>query len=166
MDDGRRPAQFGAMLRTLSEEGVRFIVVGGVAAVLEGAPVSTFDLDIVPAQDEDNLERLIRALEEMEAVYFDPAGRTIHPTLERFHGGRHHLFRTRFGRLDVMQSIGDHEDFDSLLPRANPVNVGGVVVFVLSLQAVIETKEAAGRDKDIAVLALLRRVAAERDGNR
>ena len=46
-----------AILRALVEAGVEFIVVGGVAAVLNGAPVSTFDLDVVHARDAANVAR-------------------------------------------------------------------------------------------------------------
>ena len=52
MAEVRRPVRFGDLLRALVEGDVDFIVVGGVAAVLEGALVSTFDLDIVYALDE------------------------------------------------------------------------------------------------------------------
>ena len=51
---------FLAALTALSEGGVSFIVVGGPAAVLNGAPVNTFDLDIVHARDEENIARLLR----------------------------------------------------------------------------------------------------------
>ena len=64
MDDARRPVRFRELLCALVEGGVHFIVVGGVAAVLEGAPVSTFDLDIVYALDEMTLEAVIASKEE------------------------------------------------------------------------------------------------------
>lgn len=51
---------FLAVLRSLREGEVDFILVGGFASVLNGAPVHTYDVDIVPAQDEVNLERLLR----------------------------------------------------------------------------------------------------------
>ena len=47
MVEDRRPVRFLELLQSLVEGNVEFIVVGGVAAVLEGVPVSTFDLDIV-----------------------------------------------------------------------------------------------------------------------
>ena len=164
MDETRQPARFGELLRALVEGGVKFIVVGGVAAVLEGAPLSTFDLDVVYAIDEGNLERLDKALDGLGAVYVDPGGRRISPNLDRLRGGGHHLLRTRFGRLDVMGSIGAERGFDDLLPESKARSIHGLTVNVLTLEAVIATKEAAGREKDRAVLGLLRQVLAERDG--
>ena len=54
----RKPVQFLELLRHLVQAEIDFIIVGGVAAVLEGAPVSTFDLDIVYSTADDNVERL------------------------------------------------------------------------------------------------------------
>ncbi len=60
-----RPApRFKDALDVLARHGVEFVVVGGVAAVLAGAPISTFDLDIVPARSPANLARLLSALTE------------------------------------------------------------------------------------------------------
>ncbi len=52
------PADFEALLRALTSAGVAFIVVGGVAAALHGAPVATVDLDIVHRLDTENVRRL------------------------------------------------------------------------------------------------------------
>ena len=164
MDDGRRPVRFLDLLRALVDGGVEFIVVGGVAAVLEGAPVSTFDLDVVYALDEGNLERLARALGKLEAVYVDPGGRRIEPTAQRLRGGGHHLLRTRFGRLDVMGSIGAGSGFADLVGQWKTRMIHGLEVRVLTLEALIASKEEAGRDKDRAVLGLLRQVLEDRTG--
>ncbi|MBW1690691.1 MAG: hypothetical protein JRJ70_08075 [Deltaproteobacteria bacterium] len=56
---------FLEILKTLTEHEVDFIVVGGVCAVLHGAPVTTFDLDLVHSRSPENLERLILALKEL-----------------------------------------------------------------------------------------------------
>ena len=56
-----------ATLRVLEEHDVEFVVVGGIAARLRGAPLLTQDLDITPARDHGNLERLAKALEDLEA---------------------------------------------------------------------------------------------------
>ncbi len=51
---------FLAILRTLAENHVEFIVVGGISAVLQGAPIATFDLDVVHPRTADNMQRLLR----------------------------------------------------------------------------------------------------------
>jgi hypothetical protein len=165
MDDressSRRPVRFRELLQSLLSCSVDFIIVGGVAAVLEGAPVSTFDLDVVYADNEKNLCRLSEALLQLDAVYVDLAGRRIRPTIDRLRGGGHHLLRTRYGRLDVLGSVGDGQTFEMLLPRARQRTLHGMTLLVLSLGAVIESKEAADRPKDRAVLDLLRQTLRE-----
>ena len=60
---------FEAILRTLGAHRVEFIVVGGVCALLHGAPVATFDLEIVHFRNRENVVRLLIALQELEAYY-------------------------------------------------------------------------------------------------
>ena len=163
MDEARRPVRFGELLRSLVEGDVEFIVVGGVAAVLEGAPVSTFDLDIVYSLDEANLLRLARVLQDLEAIYVDPAGRSIAPDVDRLRAGGHHLLRTRLGRLDALGSVGTNQRFDDLLPECLTRSIHGLKIRVLKLAAVIATKEIAGRPKDHAMLGLLRQTLDEQE---
>jgi hypothetical protein len=161
--------RFGELLRLLARHRVDFVVVGAAAAVLEGAPLTTFDLDVVIDPRSANRSRLLGALDEVEAVYYDPAGREIRPTKERLESNRTNLFETRLGRLDVMRKIGREAGWEDLLPRSHAVALGELVIRVLDLEAVIETKEAAGRDKDRAALPLLRetlRLKQERDRDR
>ncbi|MDH3403545.1 MAG: hypothetical protein OES32_09160 [Acidobacteriota bacterium] len=162
MDEDRRPVRFRELLRALVEGEVEFVIVGGVAAVLEGAPVATFDLDVVYSLEESNVGRLVRVLADLEAVYVDPAGRRIQPDAPRLRGGGHHLLRSRYGRLDVLGSVGERLKFEDLLPRSRVASVHGMEVSVLTLEALIGTKEAANRPKDRAVLDLLRQTLAER----
>jgi hypothetical protein len=55
------------ILRTLEREHVRYVVIGGLGAVLRGSPVLTQDVDVCPAKDPENLERLARALRSLQA---------------------------------------------------------------------------------------------------
>ena len=98
--------RFGELLRLLAAHGVELVVVGAAAAVLDGAPMTTFDLAIVCEPGDANRKRLLEALVDLDAVYWDPAGRRIEPTEGRLDTQRVHLFETRLGRLDVMREIG------------------------------------------------------------
>ena len=82
MAEDRRPVRFSEILSSLLEGDIAFIVVGGVTAVLEGAPVSTFDLDVVYSLEEENLVRLAGVLDNLAAVCVDPGGRGIRPSAE------------------------------------------------------------------------------------
>lgn len=163
MADERRPVRFREILAALVGAEIDFIIVGGVAAVLEGAPVSTFDLDVVYSLDEANLARLTTALEEIEARYVDSAGRTIRPDADRLRSGGHHLLRTRFGRLDALGSIGSEQGYDDLISASRIRTLHGMRVRVLSLEGVIATKEVAARPKDEAMLELLRQTLKQRE---
>lgn len=158
-----RPApRFRDALETLARHGVEFVVVGGVAAVLNGAPISTLDLDIVHARSEENLDRLLAALTEIDARYRDLTGRVLRPERSALAGEGHHLLITSYGPLDVLGQIGDRLRYEDLLPETVERVLGAYTFRVLDLAALIRTKEQAGRDKDRAVLAILRRTLRER----
>lgn len=157
-----RSADIAALLRALLEHDVEFVVVGGVCAVLHGAPVATFDLDIVPERSEGNVERLMRALEGLQANHRDLAGRSIPPDAARLRGPGHNLLMTRVGPLDVLGEIGAHRDYHALVSRSHVVSLGeGLSARVLDLDALIESKKEAGRGKDLAALPVLERTLEE-----
>lgn len=145
------------LLRALARQGVSFIIVGGVAAVLEGAPITTLDLDVLYDRRGENLDRLHAALEALHARYRDPAGRDIRPSPERLETLRIHLLLTDSGPLDLLSEVGHGWTYDDLLPTTTLRTVGELEVRVLTLSKLIEIKEATDRDKDRAMLPLLRR---------
>lgn len=154
--------RFRDALEALARHGVEFVVVGGVAAVLNGAPISTLDLDIVHARASENLDRLLAALAEIDARYRDLTGRILRPERSALAGGGHHLLVTSCGPLDVLGEIGNGLRYEDLLPETVERTLGAHRIRVLDLAAVIRTKEQVGRDKDRAVLAILRRTLQER----
>ena len=152
---------FDEILRTLVEYEVRFILVGGVAAILQGSPLTTRDLDIVFLASEENILRLGQALAALDAVYVDPAGRRIRPDAGKLRSMRLHLLKTRWGRLDVLRTVGDGLDFRALAPHTVAMQVEELTVDVLSLEKLIETKAHADRPKDHYQLPFLRQLLAE-----
>jgi hypothetical protein len=148
--------RFGDLLRLLAAHGVDHVVVGAAAAVLDGAPMTTFDLDVVFDPSDGNRARLLAALADLEAVYWDPAGRHLLPTDDRLQSQQLHLLETRFGRLDLMREIGSGQGWAAVRARSHLVELLGIAVRVLDLDALIESKEAADRPKDRAALPLLR----------
>lgn len=154
---------FHEMLSILVNHEVDFLVVGGAAAMMHGAPISTLDLDILYSKQVDNIVRLEGALQALDAVYNDPAGRRIQPDRNRLSTMRIHLLRTRLGLLDVHSVVGAGSAFEDLETRSRFVDVQGLTVRVLNLDALIETKEQANRPKDLAVLPVLRETLRMRD---
>ncbi len=157
--------KFKDALEVLAKHRVDLVVVGGVAAVLNGAPIATFDLDVVHARSQDNLDRLAAALKDLEARYRDLGGRDLRPETSALAGDGHHLLLTRCGPLDVLGQIGNGRRYEDLLPDAVTINVGSAIVRVLGLSTLIRTKEEAGREKDLAVLAILRQTLRESGKN-
>jgi hypothetical protein len=151
-----------ALLRTLAESKSEFIVVGGLAAVLRGAPVQTYDLDILFARDPENIERLLAVLESLDAIFRIQPERRLKPTASHLLGAGHLNLLTNDGPLDLLATIGENSRFEDLLPHSSKMNVGtGFQIQVLDLETLIEVKERLGGEKDIAVLPILRATLRE-----
>jgi hypothetical protein len=154
--------RFREVLRILATHRVDFIVVGGISAVLNGAPVNTLDLDIVHSRELENIARLLKALDEMGAEYRDPGGRKLRPAESHLVSKGHQLLITRFGPLDVLGSVGREMGYDDLLPHTSEMMVAdNLTVRVLDLATLIEIKEYVGGEKDRAVLPILKRILRE-----
>jgi hypothetical protein len=157
-------ADFIRILEVLVAHDVAFLIVGGVGAVLQGAPLSTFDLDIVHARDKHNVKRLVSALETLNAFYRGMGDRRIVPGPEQLISPGHQLLMTDAGPLDVLGSVGDNESYSDLLSNSIELSLSDdTSVLVLSLRALIRLKEKLGREKDRAALAVLRRTLAEQN---
>ena len=144
-----------------------------MASQLHGAPIPrTRDADIVPARDDDNLDRLAAALAELDARLWvgphEPDGVAVpldRAALAAVDGFLNLV--TRFGPLDVTFRPDGTDGYPDLSRNAVVIRLRDVDVPVASLDDVIRSKEAAGRDKDIATLPALiahrRRVTPGRD---
>jgi len=149
---------FEALLRILAQHRVDFIVVGGVCGVLHGAGIATFDLDVVHSRTPENVERLLAALDELDACYRGQGTRRIRPQASHLLSSGHQLLMTRWGPLDLLGVIGAGLAFDDLLSQTVEMGIEpGVRVRVLNLETLIRIKEELGHEKDRAVLAILRR---------
>jgi hypothetical protein len=152
---------FLAILEALQRGKVDFIVIGGVAAVLHGAPINTFDLDVIHARNPANVARLLAALATLDA---HARGRpTLRPDATHLASPGHQLLMTRFGPLDVLGSVGAKRTYEDLLPFAVAMTVApSVSVRVLRLDWLIRLKEETGGEKDRAVLPILRRTLEQK----
>ena len=156
-------ADLEALLRELAAAGVEFIVVGGAAAVIHGAPITTQDLDIVPRQEPGDIERLLGVLERLDAR-FRPVrpGRDLPPTLEHLGGHGQLNLTTSYGPLDILLRLHDARGYAELLPRSREVADQDLRMRVLDLDTLIEIKRATGRARDALVLPLLLAIRAHR----
>lgn len=155
-------ARFADILRLLAEHEVEFIVVGMAAGILQGAPVTTLDLDLVHRRSPENVGRLLRVLTRLEATYRHDA-RGLRPGESHLIGPGHQLLTTTHGDLDCLGTIDQDRGYEDLLPLTVEMDLAeGRKVRVLTLSALIEAKERAGRPKDVAALPVLRATLEER----
>lgn len=153
---------FEGIIETLTRHEVDFILVGGYCGTLHGAPVPTYDVDIVQSRAPENLERLENALRELGAYYREHTNKRILPEAERMTTLGHHLLNTTFGHMDVLGAIAKGRDYANLEPHTIKIALTDALVFrMLDLETLILTKEETGRDKDKLVLPILKQIQKE-----
>jgi hypothetical protein len=130
------------------------------AAVLQGAPAITFDLDIVYARTPANIARLQAALNEIVSFFRTDPDRRIQPNESHLASPGHKLLMTNLGQFDVLGELGEGETYEALLADTVVIDVGEMHVRALGLERLIGAKERANREKDRAVLPLLRSTLA------
>lgn len=148
-------------VRLLSEARVDFILVGGLSAVARGVPVTTFDLDIVHERSPENIARLQPVLEQLDAIFRLQPQRRLRPNESHLSGRGHINLTTTNGYLDLLCTIGKDLTYQDLLPFTGQLEINGNRVRVLHLAKLIELKEEVNRDKDRAILPILRRTLQE-----
>jgi hypothetical protein len=137
-----------AILRSLAEQDVEYVLVGGLAATAHGASIVTLDTDICFRQTPENCERLARSLEPLAAEIYPPRPVPIPITGELLRTHRIVHLRTQAGRLDVMASIPGLGLYDEILPGITVIAVGGLQIPILSLDQLIRAKSALDQPKD------------------
>jgi predicted nucleotidyltransferase len=158
-----QPDDFFLTLRALADAHVDFILVGGLAAVVNGAPINTFDVDVVHSRDPTNISCLMPVLESLDAIYRIQPARRLKPTESYLASPGHQNLLTRHGPLDLLGTIGSNLAYEDLLPHSVEMDIGeGVHVRVLDLETLIAIKEELGGEKDRAVLPILRRTLEEK----
>ena len=137
------------VLRHLQEGGVRYVVIGGVAANLLGSPTVTADVDICYARDQSNLEALAGVLGALHARLrgADP-GLPFRLDAKTLRAGDSFRFVTDAGDLDVLGTPAGTQGFDDLVRAATRTDVDGFAVLVADIDDLIRMKLAAGRPKD------------------
>jgi hypothetical protein len=134
------------VLAALRDSGVEAIVVGSVAALLQGAPLTTDDMDVLIRDTQANRDKL-KDLERRlgsRAIELSPLSRSLRIT-------------TRAAHLDILfDEISGGLGFQGLRARSARIDLGDAVAVVASLEDVIASKEAAGRPKDLGQLPILR----------
>lgn len=149
------PIRLRETLRGLHTAGIQFILVGGTAALMQGAPINTLDLDIVFRRESENVVRILRWLDKAEAIFRIQPDRRLRPNESHVNAGKHLI--TRYGWVDLLGNLGEGLEYDQLLPHCIEMPLAdGITIRVLNLETIIALKEKLGHEKDLAALPVLR----------
>lgn len=144
------------LLAELTDSGAEFIVVGGMAAVLQDVPIATFDLDIVHRRTSENIERILAVLARVDAHYRPDIGRRhLAPSASHLDGRGHVLLQTTLGKLDLLCELSGGRGYEELLPHTATIKDSGRVVRVLDLPTLAQVKAEAGRPKDLVAVPVI-----------
>jgi predicted nucleotidyltransferase len=155
---------FRSLLAALAGTKTEFLIVGGVAAIAHGSARLTADLDIVYRRTSDNFHRLASALKDL-APYLRgaPPGLPFRWDGETVAKGLNFTLITSLGEIDLLGEITGGGGYDELLPHTIVLDLFGIECRCLGLKRLIEVKRAAGRPKDLEVIAELEAIREETD---
>jgi predicted nucleotidyltransferase len=157
-------ASLEEVARLLQTQGVRFIVIGGWAAIIHGAARTTSDVDVVYAHDPDNIHRLVEALQPWQPYLRGvPPGLPFRWDEPMVAAGLNFTLTTAHGDLDLLGEVTGGGRYEDLLPFTQEVTAFGITCRVVTLERLIQLKRAAGRPKDLEVIAELQALLEERN---
>jgi predicted nucleotidyltransferase len=136
------------IFHALVEEGVEYVLIGGLAATVHGVSLVTQDTDICFRQSLENCERLARAVVRLGAEIFPARQVPIPITPDLLHTHRLVHLRTRAGRLDLIASVPGLGTYDDLIEGTMRIELGAVTIAVLSVNQLIQAKAALNQPKD------------------
>ena len=158
------------LLTALTDAGVRYVVVGGVAVVLHGYLRATADLDLVLGMDQHNVEA---ALGIFERLGFHPrAPVPLHAFADESERRRwineknlqvFSLWHSKMPGFEIDLFVESPLPFGDLYSRAIPVDLGTTKVPVAAIDDLIAMKRAAARPRDTEDIEALLRLKATND---
>ncbi|MEO6080614.1 MAG: hypothetical protein ABIQ86_12645 [Steroidobacteraceae bacterium] len=160
-----KEADLEALLQSLVDAGVEFIVVGGAAAVLHGAPTTTQDLDILHRRTPENVARLVTVLDGLDAVVREPGSRRLRATIAALEGPGQHNLSTDLGPLDPLGTLHDGRGYDDLIGKSVLMEDGTLRIQVIDLDTLIGIKSSTGRNKDKLLVPILIALRSEIEGS-
>ncbi len=154
--------QFDKILPLLVEGGVAFILIGGVAGNVLGSARLTFDVDVVYDRKKENLERIAKLLKPFSPYLRGaPPGLPFKFDTPTIQHGLNFTLTTTLGDLDLLGEVVGGGSYRQLLPHTWVAEAFGVKFRCVDLPTLIKLKRAAGRPKDLEVLAELQALLEE-----
>jgi predicted nucleotidyltransferase len=155
-----RPLDLRELFRALAEHGVDYLVIGGVAAQVHGRRRTTKDLDVTPAPDSENFERLAAALLALDARPTEFGASAPTPTAEQLRlAAIVPPLTTNHGELHILNDVPGATDYAGMLTRALTTELDGIAVQIVAVDDLIRMKQASGRPSDIEDIEAMTAVA-------
>ncbi len=148
-----------ALLMRLKNSGLEFVVIGGLCVVYHGVPVATFDLDICCPFGEENVRKIELAVKDLNAVHRLTANKLpLEETRSSFKDLKNIYLQTDLGMLDCLSEVAGLGGYKQVLQQSVLHTMSFGQFRMLNLDALIAAKSAAGRQKDLDAVRLLRAV--------
>ena len=145
-----------ALLTRLKDNGLEFVVIGGVCVVFHGVPLATFDLDICCPFGEENVRRIESAVEDLHPFHRLTANKLPLETTRGTFGELKNLYlQTDLGKLDCLSEVEGVGDFPAVLKRSVVARFSYGDFRFLDLDALIASKKAVGRERDLTAVRCL-----------
>ena len=153
------PQNDQALLLRLKASGLEFVVIGGLCVVYHGVPVATFDLDICCPFGEENVRKIESAVKDLNPVHRLTANKLpLEQTRSSFKDLKNVYLQTDLGKLDCLGMVAGLGSFEQVLQQSVLHSMSFGSFRMLSLDALIVAKAAAGRNKDLDAVRLLQAV--------
>jgi predicted nucleotidyltransferase len=160
-------SDFPSLLRRLARAGVNFVIVGGYAGVVHGCTLVTQDIDICCDFSPTNLPALQAALADLHPVHRMTPGRLpLELTAENAGEFRNLYLDTDLGPLDCLSEIQGLGGYDTVANASQMIEIDGLSVRVLTIDALIAAKEAMNRPRDREAIRQLRAIKELEDQGR
>ena len=141
------------LVRTLYDQDVEFVIIGGAAAVLQGSAYVTADLDICYSRDKENLKKLAAALGPLHpSLRGAPKNLPFQLDAGTLRSGLNFTLTTDLGDLDLLGEVAGLGGYAEVLSFSEELELFGMRCRVLTLEGLIKTKRAVGRAKDLRLL--------------
>jgi predicted nucleotidyltransferase len=157
------PTDFQGILQTLTKQDLKFILIGGIAAIIHGSARLTFDVDVVYQRSRENIRRLVEALEPHSPYLRGaPPGLPFVWHENTVRNGLNFTLVTALGDLDLLGEVAGGGTYEQLLPHSAQASAFGTKFLCVGLEKLIQLKRAAGRPKDLEPIAELQALLEER----
>jgi hypothetical protein len=142
---------------------VDFVLVGGLAAVTHGSSMTTQDIDICCDFSTKNLLRLQSALKKLNPVHrMTPKQLPLELNEDNCANLKNLYLETDFGQLDCLGEVLGLGDFQTVKQQSESIEIDGATCRILRIDALITSKKAMGRPKDIETIHQLEVIQRDR----